>query len=195
MSKPRTISIIRPVKGQAERRQRDACEEAGATVHYVIGTDCQSWRDAIRSVRRGDVVAVMHLALLPDAKTRKLIPSQDMRDALEAIERRGGSLVEAATGRRSSVASERAAMIADAARSLGSGGRSLSSEQARANGAKAGASRGRPAARFSDADMVRARAAWDSRKLATWADVAEALPEGFSVDRAYKLWGPRGGRK
>ena len=76
----------------------------------------------------------------------------------------------------------------------GLGGRSLSSEQARANGAKAGAKRGRPKATFDDAARQKAETIWHSRRVATWADAEKLLePLGYTTARAYKEFGPRGG--
>jgi len=186
------MSIIRPMTGHSEARQRAAVAPHAPSVEYVIGRDCATWRDAVRSVRRGDVIVVEALALLPEPKSRKLIPSMDMRDAVEEIERRGGSLLEARTGRSSLMTKDRAAMIADAARSLGSGGRSLSSMQARANGAAAGAKRGRPKAEFTPEQIEAARRVWESRKVERWEDAAKMLPRGFTVWRARKMFGARG---
>lgn len=178
--------------GHSDTRQRSSVAQHAPAVEYVIGRDCATWRDAVRAVRKGDVIVVEALALLPEPKSRKLIPSMDMRDAVEEIERRGGSLLEARTGRSSLIAKDRAGMIADAARSLGSGGRSLSSMQARSNGAAAGAKRGRPKTEFTDAEVDAARRVWESRKVETWAEAARLLPKGFTVHRARRLFGARG---
>lgn len=189
----RKIGICRPWKpGHPEARQLDALRSAGADPILTIPDECPTWRDAIRVVRRGDVVLIQFLQLIAEPKSAKVRhPAMDMRDAIEAIEGRGASLTEVGTGRSTADVKQRAAMIADAAKSLGAGGRSLSSEQARANGAAAGDRRGRPKASFTKAEVEAARRVWESRKVATWQDAASLLPKGFTVYRAAKLFGPR----
>lgn len=190
----RKIGICRPWKpGHPEARQLAALRAAGADQVLTIPDECATWRDAVRLVRKGDAVLIEWLQLIAEPKSARVRhPAMDMRDALEAIEARGGVLLEVGTGRRSDDAKQRAAMIADAARSLGAGGRSLSSEQARINGAQAGTKRGRPKASFTEAEIEAARKVWESRKVATWEDAAALLPKGFTVYRAAKMFGPRG---
>lgn len=193
----RKIGLCRPWKpGHPEARQLDALRSAGADPILTIPDECPTWRDAIRVVRNGDVVLVQFLQLIAEPKSANVRhPAMDMRDAIEAIEGKGASLTEISTGRSTADARQRAAMIADAAKSLGAGGRSLSSAQARANGAAAGSKRGRPRTTFSEAEIDEARRVWESRKITTWAEAARLLPKGFSVYRAHELFGPRGGRK
>lgn len=189
----RQIAIVRPwTPGHPEARQLAAVRAWGADVVLTIPDECATWRDAVRLVRRGDVVTIHWLQLIAEPKSPKVRhPAMDMRDAIEEIERKGAVLTEVGTGRSTADAKQRAAMIADAAKSLGAGGRSLSSEQARANGAAAGDRRGRPKERFTEAEIEAARKVWESRKVATWHDAARLLPKGFTVYRAAKMFGPR----
>jgi hypothetical protein len=192
MSKTRTIGIVRDWPRHPAKRQVEALRAAGATVILTIPHECTTWRDAVQLVRKDDRVAVTLIQLLPEPKSAKVRhPAMDGRDAIEEIERRGGHLVETTTGRSTADAKQRAALIDDMARSVGAGGRSLSSEQARANGSKS-RSRGRPRAVFTSEQIEAARKVWESRKVARWQDAAALLPDGFTVYRARNLFGPRG---
>jgi hypothetical protein len=51
--------------------------------------------------------------------------------------------------------------------------------------------RGRPLQKFTAAEMQQAKDAWHSRRLKTWDDVRKKMPKGFSLNRAYRLWGAR----
>lgn len=196
MSKTRTIGIIRDWPRHPPERQRKAIEKAGAEVVYSIPDECATWRDAVRLVRRGDTVLVELIQLLPEPKSRAVThPAMDGRDAIEEIERRGGCVVETATNRSTSDQKQRRELISDMAKSVGAGGRSLSSEQARANGALAGSKRGRPKTEFTPEQIAAAKTVWESRKITSWGEAAEMLPPGFSVYRARKMFGPRGDKR
>lgn len=193
----RKIGIVRPWKGShPEARQAAALAKWGAEVVLTIGTaEAPTWREVVRLVRPGDVVGIEWLQLLPEPRGPKnRHPAMDGRDAIEEVERRGGSIVEIGSTRSTADPKQRRQLIEDMARSVGAGGRSLSSEQARANGAKAGSKRGRPKATFADTVTAKAENIWYSRKVATW-DAAEKLlePLGYTTARAYKEFGPRGG--
>jgi hypothetical protein len=194
MSKSRTIGIVRSWPRHSVERQTRAVTAAGATVVYVIPDECPTWREVLRFVRSGDCVLVELIQLLPEPKSAKVRhPAMDGRDAIEEIERRGGYLIETATKRSTADPKQRAALISDMARSVGAGGRSLSSEQARANGEKAGNKRGKPPTIFSPEQIEAARKIWESRRVATWDEAAKLLPKGFTVHRAFNLFGPRAG--
>ena len=51
--------------------------------------------------------------------------------------------------------------------------------------------RGRPAKSFTEDQWERARAAWESRKLRTWADVAAKLPKGMTPRDCWNKFGRR----
>jgi hypothetical protein len=173
-------------------RQRQALLNAGVSIIYEIGEDgCMSWRAAVRSLRKGDELHIEALALLPDErKPGKVQPAADLIEALDEIRDKGAVVVETSTGRRSDNREELKAMRADAIKALGAGGRSLPSAKAKENGGKGG----RRPKQFSARDMERAELVWNAiKKYPRWQDVRSALPEGFTADRAYKLWGARGG--
>lgn len=193
MTKHRTIGLVRDWPRHPAKRQEEALRADGATVVLIIPHECATWREAVRLVRKNDRVAVTLIQLLPEPKSARVRhPAMDGRDAIEEIERRGGVLVEVTTGRTTADAKQRRALIDDMARSVGAGGRSLSSAQARANGAKAGDRRGRPAATFTPEQIADARKVWESRHVKRWQDAAKLLPDGFTVYRARKMFGPRG---
>jgi hypothetical protein len=194
--KTRIIGIVRDWPRHPVARQIRAVEAEGARPVYSIPDECKTWRDAVRFVRKGDGVAVELIQLLPAPKSAKVRhPAMDGRDAIEEIERRGGYVLETTTKRTTADPKQRAALIADMARSVGAGGRSLSSEQAQANGARAGDKRGRPKAEFTPSEIEAARKVWESRRVATWREAAELLPKGFTPYRAHKMFGPRDGAK
>jgi len=194
MSKTRIIGIVRDWPRHSVDRQRRAVEGAGATIVYTIPHECPTWRDALRFVRSGDCVLIELIQLLPEPKSARVRhPAMDGRDAIEEIERRGGYLIETATKRNTADAKQRAALIADMAKSVGAGGRSMSSEQARANGAKA-VGRGRKRDPIVDANREAAERIWYSRRIKTWAEAHELLvPLGWTMWRAHKELGPRDG--
>jgi hypothetical protein len=193
MSKTRTIGIVRDWPRHPAKRQEEALRAAGATVILTIPHECATWRDAVRLVRKNDRVAVTLIQLLAEPKSAKVRhPAMDGRDAIEVIEGKAAHVYETTTGRSTADAKQRAALIDDMARSVGAGGRSLSSDQARANGEKAGNKRGKPPTVFTPEQIEAARIVWKSRDVKTWREAAKLLPKGFTVDRAFKLFGPRG---
>lgn len=157
---------------------------------YEIGRDVGSWREVVRSLRRGDFLYVEALALLPDERVKdKVQPATDLIEALDEIRDREAVLIETSSGMRSDNKEELKVMRAGAIKALGAGGRSLPSAKARANGGKGGR---RPTV-FSDADMRRAELVWNGlKKWPRWEDAEAALPKGFTKHRAFKLWGARG---
>lgn len=181
--------FVRPMKAHTERRQVEALRAAGAGVLYVVGKDgVTGWQQVAASRRKGDVVMIEALCLLASPKSKSVRwPSQDLRDALEAIEARGASVWETHTGLRSTDPAQRRTMIQEAVRALGAGQRSLPSDQARANGAKGG----RRPKQFTADEIDKARRVWESRKYKTYNECKAALPRGFSVMRAFRMFGGR----
>ena len=184
--------FIRPFKQRhTKARQLAVITAAGAAHVYIVGENgIESWRDVMRQRRKGDTLWIEHLALLPDLKSDKVrSPAADLADAMDEARDRGVVIVEAITGRRSDDAAQRSLMRADAIRALGAGGRHLSSIQASKN------AKGRPRGPkpFAPEVVEKARAVWDAlKRYPTWAEAAEAMPAGFTVYRAYKMWGDRG---
>lgn len=192
MSKTRKIGIVREWSRHSVKRQREALTDAGADVIYSIPDECPTWREAVAFVRRGDTVLVELIQLLAEPKSGKVdLPAQDGRDALDEIKERGAVLVETTTGRSTGDGKQRRSLIMDMARSLGSGGRYLTTAQAKANGEKAGIRRGRRKMKFDETTTAKAKAIWESRKL-TWETAdAQLRLLGWTKHRAYKVFGRR----
>jgi hypothetical protein len=139
--------------------------------------------DLLRMVRDGTVVAVQHLHLLadPKAKRKRGGTRADLWKALDHIERNGGAVWELYSGLRTDTKEGRDAMTRAAVETLARG-------RHKTHG---GDKRGRPAKTFTEAQWAKAEAAWNSRKLKTWAAVKEKLPEGMTLKRAWAKFGPR----
>lgn len=158
-------------------------EAAGFDPIYELGKDCEL-AEAVRSVRPRDVVGVTRLWVVADPKRgRKGGMRKALYAAADAIEERGAVIEEVETGRVSSDPKQRDAMMRDAIEAVTKAGRGMSSA--------ANARKGRKAVEFSEAATEKAKAVWHSRKHKTWADAAAAMPKGFTVHRAFKLWGKR----
>lgn len=171
------IRVIKP--RYMAQAQQDAMAENGVTKFVVDGSrkDATIRNDFIRCIRPGTVVAIRHLFLL----ARPGGGRKDLWKAFDEIEARGGVIWELYTGRKTSNKSERDKMMREAIDALAKGRHKRSGSD----------KRGRPSKSFTDAEVRQAHAAWHSRKLKTWAQVQEKLPAGFSLNRAFKLWGPR----
>lgn len=158
-----------------------ALEANGFDPIYDLGPNC-SLADALKSIRPGDVVGVARLWVVAEPKRRGR--RQALYRAVDEIEERGASILELDTGRSTTDPKQRDAMIREAAEAVTRAGRGLS---LRRNKGKTG----RPAVDFSRPVFDQAKSVWESRRYPTWKDVAAALPKGFTVHRAYKLWGKR----
>ncbi len=139
--------------------------------------------DMLRMVRQGTVVAVQHLFLLADPRARRKRGGTraDLWRAVDDVEKRGGTFWELYTGLRTDTKVGRDTMTRAAVESLARGRHKTHS----------GDKRGRPAKTFTEAQWTKAEAAWNSRKLKTWAAVKEKLPEGMTLKRAWAKFGPR----
>lgn len=159
---------------------------AGAQHFIEIGGKYETWRDAVRQVREGDTVFIWVLVKVPTRRGQdELPPVAQVREVIREIEARGGLLIEVYTGRRSSKAADKSAMIADAQRSLKTAGRRLMPPGL--------AAPGRRKVKFSAADMAQAEKVWrDVKKYPSWKFVKEHLPQGFTTARAFRTWGARG---
>lgn len=153
-------------------------------VVYEIGRQAETREVAFRALRPTGALVIPYLFLLADPKQRGergAAIRRDLRKARTEVERRGACILELGTGRCSREPAERDAMYDDAVEALASGRMP----------ADANSGRGRPAKVFTEIDVEKARAAWESRKLKTWAQVRDALPPGFSTSRAWSMFGPR----
>lgn len=167
-------------------KRRPEFRAAGAQHFIEIGGKHETWRDAVRQVREGDTVFVWVLVRVPTGRGQdELPPVAQVREVIREIEDRGGVLIEVYTGRRSSKAAEKSAMIADAQRSLKTAGRRLMPP--------GHASPGRRERKFTPEEWALAETIWrDVRKFPSWEFVQQHLPEGFTTARAFRKWGARG---
>lgn len=150
---------------------------------YTEGNGEESLDALIRSARKGEVIAVtrMHVLAPPKGKTSDR-PRVALWKALHAIEAKGAAILEVETGRSTAASNaERDEMIADAIEQITHSGRSPRKRD----------TPGRPPVMFSPEDIEKARIVWADRGIATWGEVRERLPNGFSTWRAYKMFGPR----
>lgn len=142
--------------------------------------------DLERLARPGTVIEFVHAFLLADPKRKRVRGGMkaDFRAALERLEKRGAVVVDV-DGQICS-RKHRRALLALADSDIGRSNQGLKSAT---NGTR---SKGRPKHTPTAEELKDAKAAWRNVKdYPTWDDVKPALPEGFTVYRAHKLWGPR----
>lgn len=181
---------VRPMARLTAKAQADALAPHCLVDHvYTEGNGPETLEGAIRSLRRGDVLAVklLHVLAPPKLSTRDN-PRRDLWAAIRAIEARGASILEVDTGRSSLKQRDRDDMIAQAIETITKAGRSLTHRQAKARGLKGG----RPAREFSAEDERQAREHWFSLKHATNADAAKEAGGGWNVYQMRKRFGPSG---
>lgn len=89
------IGYIRHTKSRSASRQREALEAASVETIYTEGEHGETLREAIRTLRKGDRLVVLHAWLLaePKVKTNDR-PSDTYFDAAKAIKKRGAILQE-----------------------------------------------------------------------------------------------------
>jgi hypothetical protein len=169
-----------------DNRHKAEFRAAGAQHFIEIGGKHETWRDAVRLVRPGDTVFIWVLVRVPTRKGQdELPPVAQVREVIREIHDRGGVLIEVYTGRRSSKATDKSAMIADAQRSLKTAGRRLLPP--------GHASPGRRERKFTAEEWALAETIWrDVHKFPSWEFVQQHLPEGFTTARAFRKWGARG---
>jgi len=136
-----------------------------------------------RPEQPGTVIAVQHALLLadPKAKRKRGGTRASFWSTFDAIEARGGVIWELYTGLRTDKPPERDRMTREAIDALARGRHKTSVAD----------KRGRPRKRFGEAELAKARALWESRKLKTWADVQAKLPKGITTRDCWNLWGRR----
>jgi hypothetical protein len=172
------IGFIRPHGRITERVQRSALTEDG--VKGIIDD-----RDAIeRMACEGRMFKVRHLFLFADPKARKRGGwRKDLLDFMGRVEDKGAIIKDVDLQLTTEKPSHRSAMVLQAIEQLSSNGRTVHLKGKRT---------GRKALVFTVEDTARAELAWtNTRKYKTDEAVAAALPEGFTVYRARRLFGPR----
>ena len=139
--------------------------------------------------RPGDVIELVHVFLLADPRKKNV--KGGMKASLKAaiallVDMREGIISDVDAGLTTEKAGHRKAMMALAEDQIGRSNKGLRSAL---NGAK---SKGRPVAKFTAEQMKDAKAIWRNvMDYPTWGAAVNALPEGFTGARAYKLWGSR----
>jgi hypothetical protein len=163
----RAIGYVRPHRSCPAKRQHEAMAAAGVKAVYVEGQGAETLHEAIRALRPGMLLAVMHAALLAEpAKTTNARPRKSLFAALKAAQDKGGVLWELETGRTSD--KDCLEIMEDAVDALAKGGRSFKSAM---NGAK---SRGRPKVDWTPW-MEAMKREWHSLEHATNADAVAAM--------------------
>jgi hypothetical protein len=161
------IGLTFPDKRQSRVTQDSILRAAGAQHIRAVGKECSTWREAVKGVRPGDVVYIV--ALVQVATERgddKLPPSGQPAEFILEVHERGGSVIETWTGRHSRNQKDRREMVADAVRSLRSGGRKLP---------PTGKPAGRPQNQYSPAALEHNKKCWFSRSYATNAVAVEHM--------------------
>lgn len=186
------ISTARHLRGYVRPLPRltAAGQEAGLAAHgvatdkvYVEGRGDETLAALIRSLRKGEVVAIMRLHILAPPKLRTADrPRRELWAAIRAIEAKGASVFEVESGRSTATKSERDDMIADAIEALTHSGRS----PRRRDGA------GRPPKVFTPEQTEQARVAWFSLQHRTNKAAIQASPKGWTMTRSYQVFGPSG---
>lgn len=170
-----------------EAGQRQALAANGVTRIAQEGgkRDGDGMATLLKWLRPGEptVIAVLHASLLADPrhKRKKGGTRKAFWAALDAIEERGGIIWELYTGLRTDNREGRDKMTREAIDALARG-RHKTSQSDR---------RGRPPKSFTEAQWEKARAAWESMKLKTWADVAPKLPKGMTPRDCWNKFGAR----
>lgn len=183
------IGIIRQHRRVSVKGQREILEEDGCRVIVEIGTkkNQRKREDILRLVRGGTVVKLLHTFLLADTHKYKLAPyrRKDLLNTMAAIEKKGGTIKDVASGLDTADPEKRYALIALATDQLARDGKGL--RTAKRNYAR----KGRPVRTWTPEEWKEAEAAWTNRKLKTWNDVKAMLPEGMTLWRAYRAFGGR----
>jgi len=125
----------------------------------------------------------LHLHLLADPKNKHKRGGMraDLWKALDAIEKRGGVIWELYTGLKTDTKAGRDTMTRGAIETLARGRHKTERSD----------KRGRPPKTFTEKEWAAAEAAWNSRRLKRWEDVAAKLPKGMTLKRAWAKFGPR----
>lgn len=164
--------------------QITALREAGAQWIIELGrVTPKTWRDVASVIRPGDTLFIYSLSLVPTKRGEdELPPGAQVSEFLMEVHERGGTVVEALTGRNSRDRKERRAMTADALKAIRRGSRQPPTKRGR----------GRPKTEWTPEQLAKAEAAWKSEDYATNAAAERHFPKGFTAKRAWELWGPSG---
>ncbi len=170
--------FVLPSRRASASAQHSALEAAGVQVRYEDGKT-EGWADLLRSLRKGDAVAVRRLSDLGNNR-------RELRARLDAIHKKHCHLIEIGTKRDSRKPDDLRDMIFDAADDLGQSGKGRDPAVARRNGAKGG--RPRLDRGISDEDAERH---WFDMRHATNEDALAHMGK-WKLSGAWRKWGPSG---
>jgi hypothetical protein len=136
-------------------------------------------------IRQGTVIKVAYAFLLSDfgkGAGRALADYEKFAGLIAKLPRQcSGFVKDLETGLVANTPGTRKAMVAVVKEQLARHGKGRKSAE---NGKRGGQLK-----TFAAIEMERAEAVWgNTKKHPTWEDAAKALPKGFSVWRAHKLW-------
>jgi len=175
------IGYIRHSKSASASRQRAALEAEGITRIYVDGYQAENLTEAIRPLRRGDQLVVLHAWLIAEPKrTTRDSPRDSFFDAAKAIAANGATLMELQPRRDTSTDCHD--MARDAVRWLS--GQARGSAGA-VNGAK---SRGRPARDWSPWRQVIELEWFDLRHPTNEAALEAMRAKGVPIKSTTTAW-------
>lgn len=148
---------------------------------YVEGRGLESWREFVRSLRKGDEAMIATAAALPHGPAA-------IRAALADLDKIGAVLVVADTGRRSDKAQQRADIVLDAIEGQKRNKNSFDSKSARAAAKKSWKNRARKKMPDKDALLM-----W--RNVVKYPNTQELVHQmrkhGWTSRMLYKQFGPR----
>lgn len=179
MSNDDAIGFVRKHPRIGEQVQRSALNADG--VRGIIDDRAALERMACA----GRMLKVRHLFLLAEPKARKRRGGwrKDLLDFMGRVEDKGAVIKDVDLQLTSEKPSHRSAMVLQAMEQLSTNGRTIHLKGKRS---------GRKRLVFSPAEDQQAQMAWlNVRKYPTDEAVAPALPKGFTVYRARRLFGPR----
>jgi hypothetical protein len=189
MSDDDHIGVVREhrwtnVKLQRERLKADGCR-------VILDMKDTTRADLFRIVRSGTTVKLFRAYYLADPRNRKKKGGMKA-DALATLRRLcckppngiGAVVKDVETGLSTADPAQKAAIVALIKDQATRDGKGLKSA---ANGANS--KRGRVPRAFTADEMRDAKAVWRNLKdYPTWDDAQKALPKGFTVHRAFRLW-------
>lgn len=179
------IGILFPTKKKLPLARQEAALRAHGAQDIVTVSRQLPWRKIVESgVRAGDTVRVLALVLLATERGKdKLTPAAQIGAFIAMVHARGASVLEVYTGRNSAKDRDCEGMIADAVNALRTGSRALPPGHAK---------RGRRRLEFTPEQTAQARAAWFDVRYITNKEAGAHMPEGFTKERAFKLFGGSG---
>lgn len=187
------IGVVRDHRWASARLQRERLKADGCRV--ILDLDKLVFGDLVRMTRKGTVIKVLFPFLLADPTAKRKAGGLKRnfnvslrRLACQSPHGQEGIVKDIAAGISTADKMQKRALIKLAEEHIAASGKGAKSAL---NGAK-NTNRGRRAVEFTAEQHRDAKATWRNLKdYPTWEDVKTALPQGFTVHRAHKLWGAR----